>query len=430
MTDLLLITTLDVAGRQNNREHHAIAELRGGYDRVIVVYRRRGPQGRGLAGLMRSTTDETTRDGVHYVGVDPFLNPADGAVRRQMHTTGRPSFFKRMLGRAIDTAGILRDILTIRALDRAARDQIRTTDTNCEAFGPWAARAAESLRRQNRITHYAYIDRDYEPGFMETGLRRAWAARMERRAAMRADLTLSLGNRLAARFAGLPGARVEISRTGVDAARFDPTARRAPSADLVFVGEVAPWSGIEAVIDALPALCRMHPDTTLTVLGPSLPSYRTALDRKIDALGLSSIVVQLGQQTRETVVDCLSQAGVGLAVFRPHPLRIHAAPLKVMEYMASALPVLALRGSEAGDLVERAGVGLTCGAVAGEIADALDVLLSDPERYCRFSEAGPAVAKEHDWSKIMEKEKALLQALYCAPVSSRSAPVGDGGGHG
>jgi len=427
MTDLLLITTLDVEGRQNNREHHAIAELSGGYDHVIVVYRQRGPQDRGLKELLRSTVNETTRDGVHYVGVDPFLNPADGAVRRQMHTTGRPSLLRRMLGRAIDTAGVLRDIFSIWALGRAARDRIRSVDTNCEAFGPWAARAAESLRRQKRITHYAYVDRDFEPGFMETRLRRAWAARMERRAAMRADLTLSLGHRLAARFSGLPGARVEISHTGVDTARFDPTPRRAPHADLIFVGEVAPWSGIEEVIDALPVLRRIHPDINLTVLGPSLTSYRAALDHKIEALGLSAIVDQLGQQPREAVVERLSQAGVGLAVFRPHPLRIHAAPLKVMEYMASALPVLALRGSEAGDLVETAGVGLTCGAVAEEIADRLDALLSDRERYCRFSATGPTVAREYDWARIMAKEKALLQALYGAPVSPICEPVGCGG---
>lgn len=430
MTDLLLITTLDVAGRQNNREHHAIAGLRDGYDRITVVYRQRGPQGRGLRGMLSSTVSETTRDGVHFVGVDPFLNPADGAVRRRLHTTGRPSLLRRALGHAIDTAGIARDILSIRALERAARDRIRSADTDCEAFGPWAARAAESLRRRNRISRYAYVDRDFEPGFMASRLRRAWAARMERRAAMRADLTLSIGQRLAARFAGLPGARVEISPTGVDAALFDPTPRRAPSGDLVFVGEVAPWSGIEEVIDALPALRRTRPEVTLTVLGPVLASYRAALGRKIDALGLGARVALTGQQPRDAVIARLSRAGVGLAVFRPHPLRIHAAPLKVMEYLAAALPVLALHGSEAGDLVERAGVGLTCGASAGEIASALDALLSDPERYCRFSAAGPAVARAHDWSRIMAREKALLQGLRRAPGSAICQPADSEGAHG
>lgn len=424
MTDLLLITTLDVAGRQNNREHHAIAGLRAGYDRVTVVFRRRGPAGRRVAGLLSSAVDIETRDGVTFVGVDPRLNPADGAVRRQLHTTGRPSPFRGLLGRGIDALGILRDRMTISALTGAARAQLRTPDTHCEAYGPWAARAAETLRDEGRLSRYVYIDRDYEPGFMATRLRCAWAAGMERRAAARADLTLSIGQRLAARFADVPGAVVELSPTGVDLARFAPAPRTAPRPDLVFVGEVAPWSGIEELLAALARLRTTDHELRLSVLGPALPAYRAALEARIAALDLTAAVDWPGQIPRAEVIARLHRAGIGLAVFRPHPLRIHAAPLKIMEYMAAGLPVIALRGSEAGDMVERLRTGLTCAATPGDIADAIRRMLADPERFRQFSAAGPKAMATYDWPAIMAREKARLEALYAAPADGIEASHG------
>lgn len=424
MTDLLLITTLDVAGRQNNREHHAIAGLRAGYDHVTVVFRRRGPVGRGLAGLLTSAVDIETRDGVTFVGVDPRLNPADGAVRRQLHTIGRPPPFRRLLGRGIDALGILRDRMTIGALTGAARARLRTPDTHCEAFGPWAARAAETLRDEGRLRRYVYIDRDYEPGFMATRLRRAWAAGMERRATAQADLTLSAGHRLAARFADVPGANVAISPTGVDLARFAATPRTAPAPDLIFVGEIAPWSGIEELLEALARLRAAHRGLRLTILGPALPAYRAALEARIAALDLTAAVDWPGQVPRAEAIARLCRAGIGLAVFRPHPLRTHAAPLKIMEYMAAGLPVIALRGSEAGDMVTRLGTGLTCAATPDDIAAAIRRMLADPARFRRFSAAGPQAMAAYDWPAIMAREKARLEALYAAPADGIEARHG------
>lgn len=123
MTAYLLITTLDVAGRQNNREHHAILRMKRDYSPVVVVYRsrrQRADQG-GLFGVTETVHHE---DGVIYVGVDPRLNPKDGAVRGLVHTTGQPSLARRAVGTLIDTAGIMRDWMTINALCHAAAQHL------------------------------------------------------------------------------------------------------------------------------------------------------------------------------------------------------------------------------------------------------------------------------------------------------------------
>lgn len=390
--DLLLITTLDVDGRQNNREHHVIAGLRDAFARVTVVYRARGRAGQGLGTMLRGQTRRFTRDGVAYVAVDPPLNPPEGAMRNLTAVNrgansamgrGAPSLRRRAIGpvvrHAIDSAAIARDLATIRALARAADAALAVhgtapRETVCEAFGPWAARAARQLCRAGRLGQFVYVDRDFEPGFMASPLRRAWAARAERRAARHAALTLSIGRRLAARLASVPGADVRLSPTGIDMAQFARLPARphaAPRPDLVFIGQIAPWSGIEEMLAAMALLAGEMPDCRLALYGPADHAYRAVIEARIRDLGLTAAVSWPGECPRAQVIAALGRASVGLASFRAHPLRIHAAPLKLLEYMAAGLPVIALEGSETGDMVTRTGTGLCCATTPAGIAAAL-----------------------------------------------------------
>ena len=403
MAQLLIITTLDVLGRRNNREHHVIANLAPKFDRVAVVFRRRGRTGKTLRDLLTEEVEVIPKGAITYHAVDPKLNPAEGAVRE--FAQRREGWAGQALAAALDSAGILRDWLTVRALTRAAQDAAdRDMPVVCEAFGPWAAAAAIALQRDGRVERTVYVDRDYEPGFMKSPLRRTWAAHAEARAASRADLTLSIGRRLAARFAGLPGAEVRISPTGVDCERFTPQRRQHPAPHLVFTGQVAAWSGIEEVLAAMEELLPQVPNLRLTIMGPCEEAYRRHLAPQIAALARH--VDWRGDLPRDQVAAALDAASIGLATFRPHPLRIHATPLMLMEYLASGLPVIALEGSEAGDIVTASGAGLTCQTTGPAIAATIRRMLSVPVAYARMSEAGPPLATEHDWVKVLDREYA------------------------
>ncbi|MFC2968279.1 glycosyltransferase family 4 protein [Acidimangrovimonas pyrenivorans] len=421
MKHLLVLTTLDVRGRRNNREHHVIRELSRRFDRVTVVYRQRGAAGRRLGALIGSGRTQGSEDGVRYIGVDPPLNPPEGTVRALTRQEGRAGGMRRGLGLVLDTIAIARDEVSLRSLGHAARKALRPGETTiCEAFGPWAVRAALPLRRDGRIAALVYVDRDYEPGFVTSPLRRGWAARHERSAAAKADLTLSIGRRLAARLNGIPGARVDLSPTGVDSAFFAGRPREEPRPRLIFVGRVAPWSGIEEALDALALLRPDHPDARLEIFGPVESLYRDRLAARVGELGLASAVDWRGDRPREEVAAALAEAGIGLATFRPHPLRLHAAPLKVLEYMASALPVIALEGSEAGDLVERSGAGLTTACSGAGIAAAVRRLIGEPQLYRDCARAGPATARAHDWGRILAREFELISTLLDSdPVPDR-----------
>jgi glycosyltransferase involved in cell wall biosynthesis len=419
LSHLVILSTLDVQGRRNNREHHAIKAFRDRFDRLTVVFRRRGRGGAGS--LLRSQVEIDRRDGVAYVGIDPPLNPPEGTVRNLTREGAHGGSARRWLGVGLDTLAIGRDALTIRALASAARPHLRHgEEALCEAFGPWAAAAALKLRREGLVGAVAYIDRDYEPGFMNSVLRRRWAVRMERRAAAAADLTFSISARLADRFQDVRGARVCLTPTGVDARFFTPIARTTPSPHLIFVGQVAPWSGIDEALDALALLRSDRPDARLSVLGPVEPAFAAYLKERISGLGIADMLEWRGERPRPEVAGALAVAGIGLAAFRPHPLRIYAAPLKILEYLASGLPVIALAGSAGGDLIKDTDTGITCQSSGAGIAQAVRRLLSEPEAYLRFSAAGPGVAAAHDWDLILRREFEILQSLRRAPCEGCS----------
>jgi glycosyltransferase involved in cell wall biosynthesis len=189
---------------------------------------------------------------------------------------------------------------------------------------------------------------------------------------------------------------------------------------MIFVGLVAPWSGIEEALGALASLAMERPDAHLTVLGPCGPAYEGVLREIVARLSLGDRVDWRGERPREEVAAALPRAGIGLASFRSHPLRIHAAPLKLLEYMASGLPVIALDGSAAGDLVVATGTGVVAPTTGEAIAEAARRLLSDHDAYRRMSVAGPEVAADHDWDVVLDREFDRISALSAVP---RGAPA-------
>jgi len=420
MRVLLLITTLDVAGRRNNREHAVLRELSPRYDRTIVVYRRRAAPGKGRMQILRGHAETRDIGPVHWVAVDPPLNPPEGALRGATTALPGAGVLRRALGRALDAAAILRDRLTIRALAGAATAAVAGLDPaslDVQAFGPWAAEAARRLRARGSIRRYAYVDRDYEPGFVSSAPRQAWARRMERRAAREADLVLSIGHRLAERHRREAGVTPVLSPTGVEAGLFTAPHRPARPLHIAYLGEVAPWSSLDVLIAALddPALA----DARLSVRGPALPGYRAHILTRARPLG--DRFDWPGDVDRAQIPALLASANLGWCVFQPTPLRIHAAPLKLLEYFAAGLPVLAVPGSEAGDMVGANAAGHLVAADPDQVRKALLAIQSDPAAHAAMSAQAVKVAAAHDWRRIMDREAQLMAGLRPGATAAGAA---------
>jgi glycosyltransferase involved in cell wall biosynthesis len=150
---------------------------------------------------------------------------------------------------------------------------------------------------------------------------------------------------------GVPAARVLQTEWGADTDRFRPGAtgtlpfaRSAGETVVVFVGAFRSWHGASRLIEAVKTLrARGRTDVKVVMIGegPELGKAQ-ALSRGVDG------VMFTGAVRHEQIPACLAAADVGAAPFDldAHPAlkrEFHWSPLKIFEYMASGLPVVAPR---------------------------------------------------------------------------------------
>jgi glycosyltransferase involved in cell wall biosynthesis len=424
MRHYLILTTVDVLARPNNREHHMLLHLAPRFEHTWVVYRRRCAKG-GLRQVIFDAlvprASKVERDYVTFVAVNPLLNHFEGLASEAagyQDFDGSAAALRRWLFNAISGLGIFKDISTIFFLAiftwwRGPRHFEVAT-----ALGPWAAAAGLLLRALGVIDCLIYEDRDYEPGFIRTPLRRRWAAWLERFGMKRADRVITIGRRLADLRQQQIGHAVSLFPTGVELARFSCPERRELLPVLIYTGNMAWWSGLDLVLKALPAIRAVVPSVRCVFVGSGPPQFEEHLKRMVNALGLQDTVLLTGQVPYQQVQSYLAEAGIGLALFQPNELRRYAAPLKVLEYMAAGLPTIATSQSEAADLVidEDCGVGVAFDVAA--FSNAVVLILRDPNYYNYLAENARKAAEKYDWSIVMQSEYSLIGDTYSRRIAN------------
>ncbi len=169
----------------------------------------------------------------------------------------------------------------------------------------------------------------------------AWTERATWRAASRVlPVTQALAAHVHA--AGVPADRVTVIPNGADLARLDRLDRAAAKSVLGLEGKVVlgftgflrPWHGLEGTLEVLAGLAGTHP-VHLLVLGEG--PARADLEAKAAELGISDRVTFAGLVGRADVPRYLAAMDVAL---QPD-CTDYASPLKLFEYMALGLAILA-----------------------------------------------------------------------------------------
>ncbi|RWR20684.1 glycosyltransferase family 1 protein [Microbacterium enclense] len=166
-----------------------------------------------------------------------------------------------------------------------------------------------------------------------------------------------------------------VARNGVNTDRIRPALarRRADATPVVgFVGTLKPWHGVDVLVDAMADLARRGRRARLLVVGDG--PERAALHERADALGIDAgftgAVAPAHMPTVLTLLD------VGVAPYRAAD--DYFSPLKVCEYLAAGVPVVASDVGQVPELVRHGRTGLLVqpGDVPA-LADALQLLIDD-----------------------------------------------------
>lgn len=175
---------------------------------------------------------------------------------------------------------------------------------------------------------------------------------------------------------------------------------------VVYVGGISKERGLFQMIEAMERLS--SPSQAKLILAGEFVSE--ALEREARSLPGWKYVEFLGWQSRGGVQDILSKSRIGLVVLHPMPNYWDSLPIKLFEYMAAGIPVVASDFPLWRRIVEDAGCGLLVNPLDPDaIAGAIDYLLSHPEEAEEMGKRGlRAVEQKYNW----EREKEKLLAFY------------------
>jgi glycosyltransferase involved in cell wall biosynthesis len=363
-------------------QHHLMARL-ARTNRVLFVeslgLRRPQLAGRDLARIVRrlrrGLAPPRAADGLHVLS--PLVIPlhANIAVRAV-----NARLLPLLVGRACRRLGLRRPILW--------------------AYVPQAELLLDAL--DPSLVIYHCVDDISAHALIDTASFRA----AEDRFAARADLVLASAPKLADRMRAL-GANVldapNVADTALFAGALDPgpvdpgiAALRAPR--IVFTGAIA---AAKLDMELLVALARARRDWSLALVGPiGAGDPRT----DVSALAGEPNIHLLGARSYTELPEVLRGADAGLIPYARNELTESIFPMKVYEYLAAGLPVVATQ------LPALAGVdGVATAADAAGFVQLLEAAFAadSPER--RRERSHDAAA--HSWEHRLEQIAARIEAL-------------------
>ena len=295
-----------------------------------------------------------------------------------------------------------------RLLDRRRGDFDVVHDNQTLGYG--VLDVAAYLPLVTTIHHPITFDRRVDLAAATTWQRRLsvrrWYAfvRMQRRVARRLPLVLtpseSSARDVVADF-GVDPARVTVVPLGVDGVFSPPSAPRVSGRIVAMASADTPMKGVSTLLEAFAKL-RTERDVELLLVSRPKPGGRT--ERLLDRLSITDCV-----RFVSGISDVELAALVGSAEVACVPSLYEGFSLPTVEAMACATPLVVSRAGAIPEVVGPDGLcaDLVTPGDVGELAQALEAMLDDPDRRARMGAAGrDRVERLYSWRAVAEANTA------------------------
>jgi len=180
---------------------------------------------------------------------------------------------------------------------------------------------------------------------------------------------------------------------------------------LGFVGGLRPWHGVDVLPELLARLQRRHRNVRLVIAGDG--PLKTTLRREFARRGLAKHVTFAGLLEHEAIPPVIRRFDIALAPYPRHGHDAYFSPLKLFEYMACGVAVVAARQGQITELVRHGKTGwLYPPGNLRALAAACERLLGDETLRQRLgSAAAKLVREEFTWDKNAARVVALARKL-------------------
>lgn len=191
---------------------------------------------------------------------------------------------------------------------------------------------------------------------------------------------------------------------GVDADLFAPALDREPEPRVTYVGNLGTFYAFEPY---LRAFARLDDRYELDVVGWG--EERDRLEQLCADLGIEDRVTFTGRVPREEVVEYLTRAALNWVPLETDYELDYARPTKLLEGMAVGTPYVASPLDEIEVVTEESEAGLVVENEPGDVAEAMELILSDEALRQRMAErAVEFVDSDHRWPSLSSRVRDVI----------------------
>ena len=222
--------------------------------------------------------------------------------------------------------------------------------------------------------------------------------------------------------AGAARGRVRVVPNAADPSAFVRGAtRRDDDGTFVvgFLGTLKPWHGLDALVRAFRLLHRADAGYRLLIAGDG--PERPGIERQLRAAGVRDAATLTGDLTHGRVPELLAAMDVAMAPYPPLP-NFYFSPLKVFEYMAAGVPIVASDIGQVGEVLTDGRTALLHrpGAVR-EMAACVTRLRRDPALAKRLGTAARRLlGRRFTWRHNADRVLQLIERQRAARRGERS----------
>ena len=194
----------------------------------------------------------------------------------------------------------------------------------------------------------------------------------------------------------VPFEKIEVIPNGVDL-QFFKSSKKLPK-KIIFSGVMYHHRGLDILLESLPNVIQKFSDVNVVLLGDG-PEIEK-LQRIVKEKHLENNVEFRGWIDRNSIPDQISDASISIGPLKRTTVTENALPIKVLEYMASSIPILAMSGTLPENVLNHEKNGFFV-KDSKELGEKICKLLNNPKLIESMGKESLKMVQKFSWEKVV-----------------------------
>jgi len=195
----------------------------------------------------------------------------------------------------------------------------------------------------------------------------------------------------------IPKEKISVVPNGIDISFFE-TKNVNKKQQVVFSGAMYYHRGLDILLEATTKIIKILPDIKFVLLGEGPEMSR--LQNEAIKKNLSKNMEFKGWMPRSEIPKYLSESLIGVGPLRTTDVTKNALPIKILEYMASSLPIIAAEGTLQKEVLVDGYNGYFI-KNSEDLAQKIVLLLKDDKLREMLGKRSKEMVEKFDWKKVV-----------------------------